>query len=92
MLPGIADRTAPTFANRSFVAGAPAGMGNLNNLALNPIMPIAMPASRPGEGNWLIRANATASVPDHGTTALLLGLSCMALGASYRVLRAIPRG
>jgi hypothetical protein len=84
--PGALDTTLPTFANRSFIAGGAAGTGNINNLALNTIPPTAIEAAG-FAGNFLIRANgAAASVPEGGSSALLLGLSLLAVVAGRRAL------
>jgi hypothetical protein len=89
--PGALDRTAPTFANRSFVAGSNPGMGNIFNLSANGI-PVAPIENFITPGNWLIRADAVTageSVPDASSTfalsfLALVGLSAFALGSRAR--------
>jgi len=68
--PAAFDNTAPTFANRSFIAFNPANINNLSNaLTLESLGPTFA-------GNWLIRADA---VPEPSTYALIvLGLAGLA--------------
>lgn len=77
--PAALDLTAPTFANRSFLAFNPANINNLGN---------AVPVESFGPtfaGNWLIRANA---VPEPSTYALIaLGLAGLAF-LTHRQTRA----
>jgi hypothetical protein len=80
--PAAFDQTAPTFVNRSFVAGGNAGSGNINNLSANGI-PVAPIESFGLSGNWLIRANA---VPEP-STYLLTGMGLLGLFGARRFLR-----
>ncbi len=74
--PASLDTTAPTFANRSFIAGGAAGSGNINNLGANGL-PVSTIESLGFAGNWLIRATGV-PIPEPSTYALaglgLLGL------------------
>ena len=55
--PAAFDQTAPTFSNRSYVAGGAAGTGNINDLNANDL-PVAAIESFGLVGNWLIRAHS----------------------------------
>ncbi len=74
--PAALDTTAPTFADRSFVAGGNAGTGDINNLNNNGL-PVATIESLGFPGNWLIGATGV-PIPEPSTYALaglgLLGL------------------
>ena len=72
--PAAFDQTAPTFPNRSFIAGGAAGTGNINNLSANTI-PVAPIESFGLVGNWMIRANA---IPEP-STYMLTGLGFLGL-------------
>ena len=55
--PAAFDETAPTFSNRSYMAGGASGTGNINDLNNNDL-PVAAIESFGLVGNWLIRANS----------------------------------
>jgi hypothetical protein len=55
--PAAFDQSAPTFSNRSYVAGGSAGTGDINNLNNNEL-PVAAIESFGLVGNWLIRADS----------------------------------
>jgi hypothetical protein len=80
--PAAFDQTAPTFANRSFVAGGAAGSGNINNLSANGI-PVATIESFGLVGNWMIRANA---VPEP-STYMLTGIGLLGFLGARRFFR-----
>lgn len=82
--PAAFDQTAPTFPNRSFLAGGNVGTGNINNLNANGI-PVATIESLGLVGNWLIRANGVA-VPEP-STYMLTGIGLLGLIGGRRFIR-----
>ena len=68
--PAALDTTAPTFPNRSWVAGGAPGTGNPNNLPGNQLFGPIESFGATFAGNWLVRANA---IPEPSTYALLVG-------------------
>lgn len=81
--PAAIDRTAPTFLNRSFVAGGPAGTGNIFNLSANsmPVGPIEN--SSTAAGNWLIRADAVGQAVPDATSTFALSLTAFSALAAF---------
>ncbi len=85
--PAALDQTAPTFANRSFIAAGTAGAGNINNLNSNGL-PVTSTESIGFAGNWLIRATGgPAAVPETSGTLTLLGLALAGLLGTGRIVR-----
>ena len=80
------DETAP-LPGRSFVTGAAVGAGDINNLGNNfvPLEPVEIFGSH---GNWMIRADVCAAVPEPTSTVLLLLGGIGAGLASRRVKKA----
>lgn len=64
------DETAPLL-NRSFVTGSAVGTGNISNLSSNsvPLKPVEFFGLN---GNWMIRADPCAAVPEPSSFALVI--------------------
>jgi len=83
------DTTAPTFANRSFVSAKSDGSDpSTTNLSSNTVN--GSIESFGLSGNWLIRANAVnqSTVPDTGSSMLLLAVAAAGLIGSRRLIAA----
>lgn len=77
--PAAIDFDAPTYSNESFLAASfTPGAGNIVNLANNDF-PVGSVESYGFAGNWLIRADACAPVPEPTTASLVIVAGAIAL-------------